>query len=183
MSNSFRFIRFGSIATVALLCAVSAQGAGADASYADVRKAFQDAYARVTANFPDESANDSEALKSYPLYPYLEAARIRQALNGSPDSLDRVDQRAADFIAAHEQVPVSRGLRRAWLDSLAQRAKWDLFIEAYRDAGATDAARCRSFIARIELGKTEGLARDIARQWLTARSLPDCERSFAWLNA
>ena len=183
MSHRFRFIRFGSIATVALLCALSAHGAGADASYADARKAFQDAYARVTANLPDESAADSEALKSYPLYPYLEAARIRQALNGSPDSLARVDQTAADFIAAHEQAPVSRGLRRAWLDSLAKREKWDLFIEAYRDAGATDAARCQNFTARIELGKTEGLARGIAKQWLTPRSLPECARPFAWLNA
>ena len=184
MSNSFRLIRLGSIAAVALLCAVSAQGAEAEAdAYADARKAFQDAYARVTANFPDESAADSEALKSYPLYPYLEAARIRQALNGSPESLAPVDQRAADFIAAHEQAPVSRGLRRAWLDSLAKRTKWSLFIEAYRDAGATDAARCQSFTARIELGKADGLARDIAKQWLTPRTLPECTRPFAWLNA
>jgi soluble lytic murein transglycosylase len=183
MSKRLRFIRLGSIATVALLCAVAAQGAGTDASYADARKAFQDAYARVTANLPDESVADSEELKSYPLYPYLEAARIRQALNGSPDSLARVDQLAADFIAAHEQAPVLRGLRGAWLDSLAKRAKWDLFIEAYRDAGAPDAARCQSFTARIELGKTEGLARDIAKQWLTPHSLPECAPSFAWLTA
>ena len=183
MPKRLRLIPFGSIATVALLCSVSAQGTGADASYTDARNAFQDAYRRVTANFPDESAADSETLKSYPLYPYLEAARIRQALNGSPDSLSRVDQLAADFIAAHAQAPVSRGLRRAWLDSLAQRAKWGLFIEAYRDAGATDAMRCQSFTARIELGKTEGLARDIAKQWLTPRSLPECARPFAWLNA
>src|SRR5215469_15740601 len=183
MSNGFRSIRFASVATVVLLYAVSAQGAEADASFADARRAFQDAYARVTANFPDESATDSEALKNYPLYPYLVAARIRQALNGSPDSLAPVDQLAADFIAAHEQAPVSRGLRRAWLDSLAKRTKWGLFIEAYRDAGATDAARCQSFTARIELGKTEGLGRDITVQWLTARSLPECARPFAWLNA
>jgi soluble lytic murein transglycosylase len=182
MSNGFRFIRFGSIVTLALLRALSAHGAGAEASYADARKAFQDAYTHVTANFPDESAADSEALKDYPLYPYLQAARIRQALNGSPDSLARVDQLAADFIAAHEQAPVSQGLRRAWLDSLAKRAKWGLFVEAYRDVGATDAARCQNFTARIELGKTEGLARDITRQWLTPRSLPECALPFAWLN-
>src|ERR1700746_3135143 len=183
MPKRLRLIPFGSIAAVALLCSVSAQGTGADASYTDARNAFQDAYRRVTANFPDESAADSETLKSYPLYPYLEAARIRQALNGSPDSLSRVDQLAADFIAAHAQAPVSRGLRRAWLDSLAQRAKWGLFIEAYRDAGATDAMRCQSFTARIELARTEGLAGDVAKQWLTPRSLPECARPFAWLDA
>jgi soluble lytic murein transglycosylase len=181
MSNRSRFIPFGSIATLALLCSVNARGAPTDA-YADARKAFQDAYARVTANLPEESA-DSDELKSYPLYPYLQAARIRQALNGSPDSLARVDQSAADFIAAHEQQPVSHGLRRAWLDSLAKRSKWSLFLEAYRDAGATDATLCQSFTARIELGRTDGLARDIANQWLTPHSLPECERSFDWLTA
>ena len=76
MSNRFRFIRLGSIATVALL-SVSAQGAVADASYADARKAFQNAYARVTANFPDESAADSEALKSYDSAPAAEHAFSR----------------------------------------------------------------------------------------------------------
>jgi soluble lytic murein transglycosylase len=183
MSNGFRIIRNGPIALAALLGAVSAQGGEAETAYGGARQAFQDAYARVAANFPDESATDSAALRNYPLYPYLEAARIRQALNGGPDSLGPVDERAADFIAAHEQEPVSRGLRRAWLDSLAQRAKWGLFIEAWREAGATDAPRCQSFTARIELGKIEGLARDIAREWLTPRSLPECERPFAWLNA
>jgi soluble lytic murein transglycosylase len=183
MLQGFRFIRLGWIATAALLCAGTAQGAGADSSYAEARKAFVEAYARVTANSPDESAADSEMLKSYPLYPYLKAARIHLALNGSSDSLVRVDQLAADFIAAHEQAPVSRALRSAWLDSLAKREKWGLFIEAYRDAGAADAVRCQSFTARIELGKTDGLAGDIAREWLTPRSLPECTRPFVWLNA
>src|SRR5215475_10704651 len=165
MADRFHLIRLGSIAALILLCAVGAQGAAEDASsYADARKAFQDAYAHVIANLPDESAADSEVLKSYPLYPYLQAARIQQALNGSPDSLAHVDQLAADFIAGHEQAPVSRALRRAWLESLATRSQWSRFIEAYRDAGATDAARCQSFSARIELGQTAGLARDIARQ-------------------
>lgn len=181
MPNRFRSIRLGSVAALALLGAVNAHGTVPDGSYADARRAFQDAYARVIANFPDESAADSESLKGYPLYPYLQAARIRQALNG-PEP-DPVDRRAADFIAAHEHEPVSRGLRRVWLDSLARRSRWELFLEVYRDAGATDAARCQSFTARIELGRPEGLGRDIARQWLTPRSLPECERPFAWLEA
>ena len=182
MLDGFRLISLTAITTVALLCAVPAQGAVADSSYVEARKAFLEAYARVTANSADESAADSELLKTYPLYPYLQAARIRQALSASPDSLAPVDQLAGDFIAAHEQAPVSRILRSAWLDSLAKREKWGLFIEAYRDAGATEAVRCQSFTARIELGKTEGLAGDITRQWLTPRSLPECTRPFAWLN-
>jgi soluble lytic murein transglycosylase len=176
------FVRLISTATLALLCAASAHGAGTAASYADARKAFQEAYARVFANSADPALDDSQGLKGYPLYPYLEAARIRHALSGDADSLALVDKRAADFIAAYTPLPVSRALRHAWLDSLARRSQWGLFLEAYRDAGASDAARCQSFVARIELGKTDGLAGDIAKQWLTPRSLPDCERPFAWLK-
>jgi soluble lytic murein transglycosylase len=181
MWSTARSIGFISAATLTLLCAVCAYGAGTAASYAGARKAFQEAYARV-ANIAETAADDSESLKSYPLYPYLEAARIQQALNGDAGTLAAVDKRAGDFMAAYGQLPVSHNLRRAWLDSLARRSQWNLFLEAYRDAAATDAAHCQSFVARIELGKTEGLAADIAKEWLIPRSLPDCERPFAWLK-
>ncbi len=59
---------------------------------------------------------------------------------------------------------------------------WNQFLAAYRDVGASDATRCQSFNARIELGKTEGLSADITKEWLTPRSLPDCDRPFAWLK-
>src|SRR6185437_4838392 len=106
-----------------------------------------------------------------------------QALSiGSSDSMDEVDKRAADFMATFGQQPVGRNLRRTWLDSLARRSQWNQFMAVYRDAGATDAARCQSFVARITLGKTDGLAADIAKSWLTPRSLPECDRPFAWLK-
>ena len=80
------------------------------------------------------------------------------------------------------QQPVTRSLRRAWLDSLARRSQWNQFLAVYRDAGASDATRCESFNARIELGETDGIAADIAKEWLTPRSLPECDRPFAWLK-
>ncbi|HEY0339214.1 MAG TPA: transglycosylase SLT domain-containing protein, partial [Steroidobacteraceae bacterium] len=91
-------------------------------------------------------------------------------------------KRAGDFIGVYGQQPVTRNLRRAWLDSLARRSQWNQFLAVYRDAGASDATRCQSFNARIELGKTDGLAADVAKEWLTPRSLPDCDRPFAWLK-
>jgi soluble lytic murein transglycosylase len=178
-----RCLRLIATATLALLCGTSAQATNSAATYADVRKAFEDAYARAATNVTDAGETDSESLKNYPLYPYLQSARIQQALN-SPDPavLTQVDQRAGEFIATYGQQPVTRNLRRAWLESLARRAQWNQFLAAYRDAGASDATRCQSFIARIELGKTEGLTTDIAKEWLTPRSLPDCDRPFAWLK-
>ena len=168
---------------MALLCATSTQAAGTAASYAETRKAFQDAYARATTTVSDTAEADSESLKNYPLYPYLLSARIQQALGSTDEtSLESADKRAGDFITANGQQPVTRNLRRVWLDSLARRSLWNQFLAVYRDAGASDATRCENFVARIELGKTEGLSADIAKQWLTPRSLPECDRPFTWLK-
>jgi soluble lytic murein transglycosylase len=182
MESAIRALRFFAAATLTLLCAISSSSAGSAASYAEVRKAFQEAYARAIANIPDSGASDSESLKSYPLYPYLQAARIQQALSAASNDMDEVDKRAGEFLAANGQQPVTRNLRHAWLDSLARRSQWNQFLVVYRDAGASEASRCQSFVARIELGKTEGLANEIAKQWLTPRSLPECDRPFAWLK-
>src|SRR5262249_27975318 len=101
--------------------------------------------------------------------------------------LAQIDKRAADFMATYGQQPISRNLRRTWLDSLARRSQWNQYLAVYHDAGATDAARCNSFTARIELSqvdpkKADGLAADIAKAWLTPHSLPECDHAFAWLK-
>jgi soluble lytic murein transglycosylase len=183
MRSAIRSLRLIAAATLALLCGMPVQAAGTAASYAEVRKTFQEAYARAATSVADAGETDSESLKSYPLYPYLLAARVQQALGSAdPAALVEADKRATDFIAVYGQQPVARNLRRTWLDSLARRSLWNQFLAAYHDAGASDATRCESFMARIELGKTEGLAADIAKEWLTPRSLPECDRPFAWLK-
>lgn len=184
MRSAIRSFRLTAAAvTLALLCGAAAHSAGTAASYAETRKSFQDAYARATTSVTEVGEADSENLKTYPLYPYLQSARIQQAL-GSTDaaSLAQADKRAGDFIAVYGQQPVARSLRRAWLESLARRSQWNQFLAVYHDAGASDATRCESFNARIEVGKTDGIAADIAKEWLTPRSLPECDRPFAWLK-
>src|ERR1700731_1077257 len=135
MRSAIRSIRLIAAATLTLLCGISAHGAGAAVSSPEVRKSFQEAYARALTNVTEAGEADSESLKNYPLYPYLQAARIQQAL-GSTDaaSLSQADKRAGDFIAVYGQQPVTRSLRRAWLDSLARRSQWNQFLAAYRDA-------------------------------------------------
>src|SRR5882757_3432463 len=115
MRSAIRSLRLTAAAiTLALLCGTAAHSAGTAASYAETRKSFQDAYARATASVTEAGEADSESLKNYPLYPYLQAARIQQAL-GSTDvaSLSQADKRAGDFIAVYGQQPVTRSLRRA----------------------------------------------------------------------
>lgn len=156
--------------------------AGASDPFKHTREAFKEAYAGVATEPFDEQPKDSDALRSYPLYSYLEAARIKRALAETTNELGAADQRAATFVEYYAREPVGRDMRSAWLASLAQRQQWQPFLENYRDESANDSLRCYSFTARIELGRTEDLSLDVARQWLTPSSLPDCERAFEWLR-
>lgn len=165
----------------ALLMPGAARAAEAHDPFRKVREAFRQAYEQVDAPNPTPRP-DSEALRDYPLYPYLQAARIRRALADAGDELGSVDQRAQTFITFHESEPVGRNLRRVWLTRLAERGHWAQFLEQYRDNLADDALQCQSFTARIELDRTSEMAPLVAKQWLTPRSLPDCERAFDWLR-
>jgi soluble lytic murein transglycosylase len=158
-------------------------------SQTQAREAFLDALARVEAGQPDDPASDSETLRAYPLYRYLEEARLSRALRAVPGSargqeLLPVDADIEAFLARYGEEPVSRGLRRAWLASLWDRAHWEKYLEQYRpeiDDGTT--WRCQALVARIRLGRTTGLAGDISDTWLSPKSLPDaCDPAFAWLK-
>jgi soluble lytic murein transglycosylase len=150
--------------------------------FAEQRQLFKDAYALVERGQVEPARPDSEELRTYPLYPYLQAARIKRALAGAGDSLTAADERAMTFVAYYDREPIGRDLRLAWLANLAQRQQWSTFLDHYRDNLGDNALRCHSFTARIQLGRTEGLADDIAAQWLTPKSLPPCERAFDWLS-
>src|SRR5215203_666235 len=114
---------FFTLLACALLLPASARAAAAPDPFQKVRETFRQAYEQVDA--PDgKRHSDSEALRDYPLYPYLQAARIRRALVDAGDEIGSVDQRAQTFITYYENEPVGRNLRRAWLTSLAERGHW-----------------------------------------------------------
>jgi peptidoglycan lytic transglycosylase len=182
--RTFKSVLTACAAVVPLGCAVAASTPD---PFKDVRSEFQQAYAQVDVAPRTMQQPDSENLRTYPLYPYLQAARIRRALaNGMASGngeLASVDQRAATFTTYYEREPIGRDLRRVWLASLAERQQWDMFLQHYRDAIADDALRCQYLTARLQSGRTADLAADAARQWLTPRSLPDCEQVFEWLRS
>ncbi len=69
------------IATATLSVALTASAAGQSTDpYVAVRKEFQEAYAEVGKSPEATPVRDSEKLKSYPLYPYHQAERLRKAL-------------------------------------------------------------------------------------------------------
>jgi soluble lytic murein transglycosylase len=167
-----------------MLCALTgSRAASPDDPLAAQRSEFQQAYARI-ADAPTIATADSASLRSYALYPYLQAARLGQALAAARASVPAtLDDQIAAFLRANEGEPVAQDLRRNWLTSLAGRARWSDFLGFHRVASDGAALRCQGFTARIELQRTEGLAAEVTQAWLTPRSLPDCERAFDWLRS
>src|SRR5690606_26175304 len=114
------FLRIHALLLACLsLLAASATAAGTADLYREVRAEFQRAYAEANTIKQQPARADSEALRAYPLYPYLQAARIRKALADAGPDLTAADQRAQTFITYYERDPVGRELRRVWLASLA----------------------------------------------------------------
>jgi soluble lytic murein transglycosylase len=147
--------------------------------YSDVRRQFMDAYQAARRGPATTTVADSAALREYPLYPYVVAERLERRL-GDPSAAGDIEA----FLGRYGDQPVARTLRRDWLMTLALRKQWDAYLAAYReDVDDTVAARCNMFVARIALGRTDGLADAVVDQWLTPKSLPDaCDPAFDWLR-
>lgn len=177
----FRLIKSSLLALTALSLTGGMALAAKD-PFKNTREVFKDAYSEAIAQ-PTDEKKDGEALRGYPLYPYLQAARIKRALTEATNELGPADQSAETFITYYEREPIGRDVRGAWLTSLALRQQWQPFLKHYKDESASDSLRCHSFTARIAVGQTQDLSLDIARQWLTPTSLPECEQAFAWLRA
>jgi soluble lytic murein transglycosylase len=146
--------------------------------YAEARGEFVAALAQAGRGAPGP-AEDSEALRAYPLYPYLQAERLKARL----DDADAAKEIEA-FLESHGEDPVARSLRRSWLMSLSERKAWAPYLAAYRpDVDDTAAARCNALAARVALGRTDGLEQAIVSAYLSPKSVPDaCDPAFDWLR-
>jgi soluble lytic murein transglycosylase len=170
-----------SSAILAILLASATPTAAVADPLAAVRSEFRTAYA-AAGSPPAQAAvaTDSEALRAYVLYPYLQAARLQRRLE-DPVAAPAIEA----FLADHGSSPVARSLRRSWLMTLAQRKAWQPFLAAYReDVDDSAAARCNWLTARVALGRTEGLADDVTATYLSPKSVPSaCDPAFEWLRA
>jgi soluble lytic murein transglycosylase len=129
---------------------------------------------------PQPAPPDSSALKVYPIYEYLVAARLGRDLAASPN--EETDTVIDGFLRAHAGQPVAHTLRHQWLASLAERHRWDWFLP--RSAELTDPSLiCDRLAGRLATGDTDGLAADALARWSTPqRPPPECSGVFAWLR-
>ena len=77
---------------------------------AEVRQQFLDAYAQASKGMAPAAGADSADLKAYPLYPYVEAARLERRLD-DPAAAPEIQA----FLDRYGDQPVARPIRREWL--------------------------------------------------------------------
>lgn len=149
-----------------------------------LRREFMQAY--DAAEHGRTAPPDSAALRSYELYPYLQAARWQRALQTTADDAARaaLDPQIASFLDQQGVAPVTRELRRAWLLDVADRQQWETFLKYYRaDANLGDDAevRCRFLNALLATQAQAEAATQIVAWWATPSRLPPaCNAPFQW---
>jgi soluble lytic murein transglycosylase len=158
-----------------IACAAAAADSAPALSAAEFVAALQ--RARMSLTEPP----DSPALKSYPIYDYLIAARLQRDLAAAPS--EERDTAVDDFLRAHDGQPVGRALRHQWLVSLAQRRRWDWFLP--RSVDVTDPVLiCDRLTGRLLSGDTDRLGAEALARWSMPQHAPaECAPIFAWLHA
>jgi len=131
------------------------------------------------ARSSQDAPEDSPALRSYILYDYLVAARLRYSLQTK--SGEQLDSAIDAFLATRGRQPVTRALRHDWLIDLAQRRRWDWFLP--RAADLTDPVLvCDRLEGRLESGDTR-LGVDALTRWSLPQAQPrECDAVFDWLH-
>lgn len=142
-----------------------------------IAREFRAAMQRIRQHAPD--LPDSPGLTAYVIHDYLVAARLRRDLASPNEDLDGTID---GFLRSHSSQPVTHGLRHDWLQSLAERKRWDWFLP--RSAETTDPQLiCDRLAGRLATGETAGLAQETLARWMIAQKQPDeCNAVFAWLH-
>lgn len=148
----------------------------------EARQAFIAAMQRVpmqTTALAD-GTGDPPALKSYVLYDYLIAARLRRAL--VVQAGDTLDAAIDAFVQPRTRQPVARTLRHDWLENLAARRRWDWFLPRAGDV-VDPVLLCDRLEGRLETGDTQGLGANVLVRWNVPQRQPhECDAVFAWLR-
>jgi len=142
------------------------------------RNTFRAALAAATR--PPEGAWKRYAAEldaSYPLYPYIELAALRE----KPQRLRRED--VERFLARWPDTLPARDLRETWLRELARREDWATF-RAFDQGSKDTGLRCDALHARLAGGDTIAFEADFSGIWNGDRALPEsCDAAIAALRA
>lgn len=111
-------------------------------------------------------AADYQALRHYPLYPYLLYQDLTLRLKDFPQ--DEVRQ----FLRTYPATPLANRLRSAWLRQLALAGRWADYVQ---DAQPSSDAQleCWRRQALLQTGQATAALHDFASLWLRGSALPN----------
>lgn len=142
------------------------------------RQLFVEALGKVESGAAE--AEDYPGLRTYVLFPYLEAAELNRAVRRSPG--EYTNQRVKSFLDKHGDTAYTAGLRVAWMRRLAEQGQWQAFLDYY-PVKASEELECLAAQARIKLGRED--ARIAAESlWLVGKLRHrQCIAVFDWLQS
>ena len=117
-------------------------------------------------------------LGGYPLFPYIELARLRSG------SAHVAASEIEAFLKRYEGEPVTLRLRARWLRQLAARREWRKLVEWYRGSDPVD-LQCHHALALLETGDESAALSAAGGLWMSGKSRPKaCDPVFAvWLES
>ncbi len=120
----------------------------------------------------------SQALRDYPLYPYLEYQSLVRRLG------EVQAREIADFLERWADTPLAGRLRTRWLNLLARKEDWRTFLRFWQDDGNIS-RRCHHLQALLATGREKEAFDQVEPLWLHGRSRPKaCDPVFAaWRKA
>ena len=154
----------------------AASATTAAATAAEPIEQFSRAWEAAAHGQRDVFHQSMQALQGYILYPYLQYEDLLFRRAGVPD------EEMAAFLDAHKDWAFTAGLRRAWLETLGEHARWDSVLN-YAEESDNAEISCYLAQARINRAQTEGLLPVAKGLWAVGKSQPDaCDAVFTWLN-
>ncbi|MEM7703994.1 MAG: transglycosylase SLT domain-containing protein [Pseudomonadota bacterium] len=169
MTERARVRFFASLLLLVALLIVSGGAWAAEATTLDPREAYLSALKALDSKQLDRFDELADQLQDYPLYPYLQIARVSTGLkNAKPTAVRKL-------LEDYPSMPPSYRLRRSWLRELARRERWEAFLTDYRPQRDME-LRCQHALATLRVLGSVGYEPDL---WLVGRSQPDaCDPVF-----
>ncbi|MDN5849683.1 MAG: transglycosylase SLT domain-containing protein [Nitrococcus sp.] len=137
---------------------------------------YETALRQLDANELQRFRESAAQLETFPLYPYLRYAELRQRL----ESVTRAEVKS--YLDRYPELPVTALLRTAWVHELARRQDWRTFLAVYQ--GSRNAyLRCALVQAKLAMGDKEQAISEAKRLWSVGYRQPqNCNPAFDLLE-
>lgn len=120
---------------------------------------------------------------SYPLYPYLIYADLKQKIQNTKPASVSLEQ-IQKFTQDYPDFPYNQSLLNLWLEKMAQSKNWAKYVKGYPKNNKNEELACTYYYAQFQLTQDPVHLKEAKSLWLVGHSLPpSCDHLFkAWVK-